>query len=197
MDHAGNVPREGTGEEQRTPGIFFPLLLLSPLIDCQELILVVPPGSGRSVYCSASGLFDVSSSSSSSSIVPTNSIINASSIVNASENLPPTSSHPRKKRNRRIMYPEPIPLRGTTTANNTEQFEKPSESSNFHNPKPVSSVVVSILADPREAGDGETDGRISPNSLSRIFVVVLLDSVKYVTYSCVLPFKTSAAHLVN
>ncbi|KAJ8511566.1 hypothetical protein OPV22_002000 [Ensete ventricosum] len=141
--------------------------------------------------------FDVSSSSSSSSIVPTNSIINASSIVNASENLPPTSSHPRKKRNRRIMYPEPIPLRGTTTANNTEQFEKPTESSNFHNPKPVSSVVVSILADPREAGDGETDGRISPNSLSRIFVVVLLDSVKYVTYSCVLPFKTSAAHLVN
>ncbi|XP_009384980.2 bZIP transcription factor 39-like [Musa acuminata AAA Group] len=142
--------------------------------------------------------FDVSPSSSSSSIVPTNSIINASSIVNASENLPPTSSHPRKKRNRRIMYPEPIPLRGTTTANNTEQFEKPSESSsNFHNPKPVSSVVVSILADPREAGDGETDGRISPNSLSRIFVVVLLDSVKYVTYSCVLPFKTSAPHLVN
>ncbi|URD81190.1 BZIP transcription factor [Musa troglodytarum] len=142
--------------------------------------------------------FDVSPSSSSSSIVPTNSIINASSIVNASENLPPTSSHPRKKRNRRIMYPEPIPLRGTTTANNTEQFEKPSESSNFHDPKPVPSVVVSILADPREAGgDGETDGRISPNSLSRIFVVVLLDSVKYVTYSCVLPFKTSAPHLVN
>ena len=87
------------------------------------------------------------------------------------------------------MHPEPIPLRGTTR-NNTKQFDKSSERSNLHNNKPVSSVVVSVLADPRDAGDGEGDE-------SRVFVVVLLDSVKYVTYSCVLPFKTSAPHLVN
>lgn len=94
------------------------------------------------------------------------------------------------------MHPEPIPLRGTTR-NNTKQFDKSSERSNLHNNKPVSSVVVSVLADPRDAGDGEGDERISPKSMSRVFVVVLLDSVKYVTYSCVLPFKTSAPHLVN
>jgi hypothetical protein len=56
-------------------------------------------------------------------------------------------------------------------------------------------VVVSVLADPREAGDGNGEGRISSKSLSRIFVVVLIDSVKYVTYSCVLPFKTHSPHL--
>ncbi|WOL16387.1 hypothetical protein Cni_G25174 [Canna indica] len=141
--------------------------------------------------------FEVSpSSSSSEGIIPTSSIINASSVVNASENLP-SNSHAEKIKSRRMMYSEPIPLRGTTI-NNTEQFEKSSENSNFHDNKPVSSVVVSILADPREAGDGESDGgRVSPNSLSRIFVVVLLDSVKYATYSCVLPFISSTPHLVN
>jgi hypothetical protein len=61
--------------------------------------------------------------------------------------------------------------------------------------KPVSSVVVSVLADPREVGEGNGEGRISSKSLSRIFVVVLIDSVKYVTYSCVLPFKNHSPHL--
>ncbi|XP_042472859.1 bZIP transcription factor 39-like [Zingiber officinale] len=142
--------------------------------------------------------FEVSPSSSSGGVIPTSSIINASSTTNASENLPPSSSHRERVRSRRMMYSDPIPLRGTTT-NNTEQLNSSSsESSKFHNTKPAaSSVVVSILADPREAGDGENDGRVSPNSLSRIFVVVLMDSVKYVTYSCVLPFKTSIPHLVN
>lgn len=141
--------------------------------------------------------FDVSSSSSSSSIFPASSIMNSSSITNATEkNLPPSSARPGKNKNRRIMHPERIPLRGTTR-NNTKQFDKSSERSNLHNNKPVSSVVVSVLADPRDAGDGEGDERISPKSTSRVFVVVLLDSIKYVTYSCVLPFKTSAPHLVN
>ncbi|XP_074577702.1 bZIP transcription factor 39-like [Curcuma longa] len=142
--------------------------------------------------------FEVSPSSSSDGVIPTSSIINASSIANASANLPPSSSGREKVRSRRMMYSDPIPLRGTTT-NNTEQLNSSSsENSKFHNTKPAaSSVVVSILADPREAGDGENDGRVSPNSLSRIFVVVLIDSVKYVTYSCVLPFKTAIPHLVN
>ncbi|KAJ8493157.1 hypothetical protein OPV22_014878 [Ensete ventricosum] len=144
--------------------------------------------------------FDVSSSSSSSSIFPTSSIMNSSSMINATQNLPPSPAHTGKNKNRRIMHPEPIPLRGTTR-DNTNQFEKSSDTSNLHNNKPVSSVVVSVLADPRDAGDGDGDGegdeRILPKSTSRIFVVVLLDSVKYVTYSCALPFKTSAPHLVN
>ena len=43
-------------------------------------------------------------------------------------------------------------------------------------------MVVSVLVDPREVGDGDVDGMMRPKSLSWIFVVVLIDSVKYVTY---------------
>ena len=58
-------------------------------------------------------------------------------------------------------------------------------------------MVVSVLVDPREGGDGDIDGMIGgPNSLSRVFVVVLVDSAKYVTYSCVLP-RSGAPHLVS
>ncbi|EHA8586737.1 bZIP transcription factor 39 [Cocos nucifera] len=138
--------------------------------------------------------FDVSPASAPGGIIPATKIINTS-VANATEKLPP-SAHPRKMKNRRIMYPEPIPLTGTTL-NGTQHFGEPPESSNLHDKKSVTSMVVSVLADPREAGGGDGDAKISPKSLSRIFVVVLLDSVKYVTYSCVLPFKSSSPHLVN
>lgn len=95
------------------------------------------------------------------------------------------------------MYNEAaIPLTGKTV-NNTEPFNRTSESSTLPDKKPASSVVVSVLADPREAGDGDSDPRMNPKSLSRIFVVVLLDGVRYVTYSCTLPFKSASPHLVN
>ncbi|WOL06753.1 bZIP transcription factor 17 [Canna indica] len=135
--------------------------------------------------------FEVSPTSSSG-IIPAAAIVNATSIVNATENLPSTSSQQGKLKNRRIMYRGTVPLNGTTMNNTRPQFAKPSKSHNSANTKPVSSVVVSVLADPKEAGNGDVDGMISPKSISRIFVVVLLDSVKYVTYSCVLPFKSSA-----
>ncbi|XP_038976336.1 bZIP transcription factor 39-like [Phoenix dactylifera] len=138
--------------------------------------------------------FDVSPASAPGGIIPAPKIVNTPD-ANATEKLHP-SAHPRKMKNRRIMYPEPIPLPGTTL-NDTEHFAEPSKSRKLHDNKSVSSVVVSVLADPREAGDGEGDARISPKSLSRIFVVVLLDSVKYVTYSCGLPFKSSGPHLVD
>lgn len=137
--------------------------------------------------------FDVSPASAPGGIIPATKIVNTS-VANATEKLP-TSAHPRKM-NRRMMYPEPIPLTGTTL-NETEHFGEPSESSNLHDNKSATSMVVSVLADPREAGDGDVDANISSKSLLRIFVVVLLDSVKYVTYSCVLPFKSSGTHLVN
>ncbi|XP_008808577.2 bZIP transcription factor 39-like [Phoenix dactylifera] len=127
-------------------------------------------------------------------IIPATKIVNTS-VANATGKLPP-SAHPRKMKNRRIMYPEPIPLTGTTL-NGTKHFRGHSESSNFHDKKSVTSMVVSVLADPREAGDGDGEAKMSPKSLSRFFVVVLLDSVKYVTYSCVLPLKSSSPHLVN
>lgn len=47
-----------------------------------------------------------------------------------------------------------------------------------------SSVVVSVLAGPEFGEQSKLSGG---NGLSRIFVVVLIDSVKYVTYSCMLP----------
>ncbi|KAG1370979.1 bZIP transcription factor 39 [Cocos nucifera] len=148
-------------------------------------------GSGM---CTEVFQFDVSPASTPGGIIPATKIVNAS-VANATGKLPP-SAHQRKMKNRRIMYPEPIPLTGTTL-NDTEYFAEPSESSKLHDNKSVSSMVVSVLADPREAGDGEGDARISPKSLSRIFVVVLLDGVKYVTYSCGLPFRGSGPHLVN
>ncbi|WMV25574.1 hypothetical protein MTR67_018959 [Solanum verrucosum] len=46
----------------------------------------------------------------------------------------------------------------------------------------LESVAVFVLVD----GDG--DGIMGPDSVSRIFIVLLIDSVKYVTYSCMLPF---------
>ncbi|THU54743.1 hypothetical protein C4D60_Mb10t28360 [Musa balbisiana] len=134
--------------------------------------------------------FDISPTSSSS-IIPATSIMRSTSVANASEDPPSASAHQGRIKNRRILFPETVPLNGTTTTNGT-RFGKPSKSSNFDDTKPVSSVVVSILADPKEAGNGDGDGMISRKSISRIFVVVLLDSVKYVTYSCVLPFKTPA-----
>ncbi|CAL5061343.1 unnamed protein product [Urochloa decumbens] len=136
--------------------------------------------------------FDVSPSSAhANGIVPVYSNAMSNSSQNFTENLP---SRPRTVKNRRISYSEAIPLRGSTS-NDTEHLKTPPKNESFGSTKPVSSVVVSVLADPREAGDGNGEGRISSNSLSRIFVVVLIDSVKYVTYSCVLPFKNHSPHL--
>ena len=137
--------------------------------------------------------FDASPSSAhSNGIIPVYSNTMSNSSQNFTQKLP--SACPRTVKNRRISYSETIPLRGSTS-NDTEHFKTPPKNESFGSTKPVSSVVVSVLADPREAGDGDGEGRISSKSLSRIFVVVLIDSVKYVTYSCVLPFKSHSPHL--
>ncbi|KAF3560322.1 hypothetical protein F2Q69_00011887 [Brassica cretica] len=87
----------------------------------------------------------------------------------------------------------PIPLPGSDY-NFTKEHQRNSSSKEI---KSASSMVVSVLVDPREGGDGDIDGMIGgPNSLSRVFVVVLVDSAKYVTYSCVLP-RSGAPHLVS
>ncbi|KAK1292005.1 hypothetical protein QJS10_CPB17g01703 [Acorus calamus] len=122
-------------------------------------------------------------------------IIPATPVTNATKNS--SSTHPMKIKNRRIMYPTSIPLPGSTTNGTEERAGKPSEGDDYHGNKSSSSMIVSVLVDPREAGDGDGDGVLTPKSLSRIFVVVLLDSIKYVTYSCVLPLKTSGPHLVT
>ncbi|KAL0719658.1 hypothetical protein Bca4012_068982 [Brassica carinata] len=113
-----------------------------------------------------------------------------------------TSTRDKRIKNRRILEGLPV-SRLASDLNITEaQASKDAQNKSFHgkaDAKPTSSassMVVSVLLDPREVVDSETDRVMpsNPKSLSRIFVVVLLDSVKYVTYSCVLP--RSGLHLV-
>lgn len=103
-------------------------------------------------------------------------------------------------KNRRVSYAVPLPparapLKDRNERNFTDHAEIIHEERGYRrNNTAPSSMVVSILVDPRETND---DGMLSSGSLSRIFVVVLVDSVKYVTYSCVLPSKGSGPHLVT
>ncbi|KAI3868040.1 hypothetical protein MKX03_035256 [Papaver bracteatum] len=129
--------------------------------------------------------FDVSKPGS---IIPAASIVNVTSVENGTD-----TSHLSGTRNRRILNRLPVPV-----ADGTEkQEEGPSQDGSFQGNN--RSMIVSVLVDPREGGDSSegVDGMMRPKSLSRIFVVVLLDSVKYVTYSCVLPLKGSGPHLVT
>lgn len=129
--------------------------------------------------------FDVSSTSGA--------IIPASPATNVSTEHGKNTTDTHKQKNRRILRGLPIPLPGSDF-NLTKEHQRNSSSKEI---KPASSMVVSVLVDPREGGDGDIDGMIGgPKSLSRVFVVVLLDSAKYVTYSCVLP-RSGAPHLVT
>ncbi|CAH2054147.1 unnamed protein product [Thlaspi arvense] len=117
------------------------------------------------------------------------------------EHLQNVTTHDKRMKNRRILEGLPVSLVASELNITGTQPTKDDQNKSFHgnsNNKPTSSssMVVSVLLDPREIVDSETDRVIPPNpkSLSRIFVVVLLDSVKYVTYSCVLP--RSGLHLV-
>ncbi|KAJ9185021.1 hypothetical protein P3X46_004699 [Hevea brasiliensis] len=121
-------------------------------------------------------------------------IIPASPVTNITAKHQQNATHHNKGKNRRILRGLPIPLPGSDL-NITGERVGNSQKDNFQGNKSVSPMVVSVLVDPREAGDSEVDGVITPKSISRIFVVVLLDSVKYVTYSCVLP--RSGPHLVT
>ncbi|KAM7257935.1 hypothetical protein ACFE04_013676 [Oxalis oulophora] len=121
--------------------------------------------------------FDTSSASASGAIIPASS-------VSKRENDTQTNKGKRK----RILRGLPIPLPGSNVNFTGEQAKR----DNFTGNASASSVVVSVLVDPREVGDSDM---VTPKSLSRIFVVVLMDSVKYVTYSCMLP--RSGTHLVT
>ncbi|KAK1386710.1 BZIP domain-containing protein [Heracleum sosnowskyi] len=106
------------------------------------------------------------------------------------------STHLIKGRNRRILHGLSVPLAGSANNISEENNGSNSQEEKFHRNSSVSPMIVSVLVDPREVGDADVDGTIGTKSISRIFVVVLLDSVKYVTYSCMLPFKGSS-HLVT
>ncbi|CAA6661972.1 unnamed protein product [Spirodela intermedia] len=107
----------------------------------------------------------------------TGGIIPAAAATAAAMNRTANSSHPAKTRNRRTLHPHsmPIPLPGAAPQNGTEGGGGSGSSG-----RPTSPAMVSSRAS-------------SPQIHLRVFVVVLLDSVKYVTYSCVLPFKSPSA----
>uniref|UniRef100_A0A3Q7G3Y5 Uncharacterized protein n=1 Tax=Solanum lycopersicum TaxID=4081 RepID=A0A3Q7G3Y5_SOLLC len=86
----------------------------------------------------------------------------------------------RLHRYRRILNGPPVSLSRPSHCISDEQTGRNEKQEN----KPHFSMVVSVLVD--------GDGVIGPKSVSQIFVVVHIDSVKYVTYSCMLPFKGSA-----
>ncbi|KAK6942137.1 Basic-leucine zipper domain [Dillenia turbinata] len=134
--------------------------------------------------------FDVSPASASGAIVPANPVTN---ITEQQEN----STKLNKGRNRRTLHGLPVPLAASARNTTQEHVDRNTQKDSFQGNKSHSSMVVSVLVDPREAYDIEVDDARRPKSLSRIFVVVLLDSVKYVTYSCVLPLKGVGPHLVT
>ncbi|XP_023743602.1 bZIP transcription factor 17 [Lactuca sativa] len=140
--------------------------------------------------------FDVSVASASGALV------SATSTANITAEDRHNSTYITNVKNRRILHSLPIPLSATTTTTNITKEQVAGNSSKHeehHKNNSVSSMVVSVLFDPREGGDGggDVEGMMGgAKSFSRIFVVVLLDSVKYVTYSCMLPLK-GASHLVT
>ncbi|CAI9779553.1 unnamed protein product [Fraxinus pennsylvanica] len=138
--------------------------------------------------------FDISSASASGALVRAT----VGNITAEAEKIQNSTYH-RKGRNRRILRSRsiPIPLSGTSHNISKEHAERNSQKENLNGNNSISSMVVSVLFDPREAGDVDGDGMMGVKPLSRIFVVVLIDSVKYVTYSCMLPFKGSGPHLVS
>ncbi|KAL0359333.1 UNVERIFIED_CONTAM: bZIP transcription factor 17 [Sesamum angustifolium] len=130
--------------------------------------------------------FDVSPASASGAIVP------ATTSRNVSKEQNQNSTHLRKGRNRRILHGLPIPLPESSHNISRQHTGQNSQKENLNRNNSTLPMVVSVLVDPREATDV-----VGSKSLSRIFVVVLVDSVKYVTYSCMVPFMGSTPHLVT
>ncbi|KAE8684773.1 hypothetical protein F3Y22_tig00111105pilonHSYRG00400 [Hibiscus syriacus] len=122
-------------------------------------------------------------------------IVPAPSVTKESAEQRQNATRLNKGRNRRILHAHPVPFASSDLNLTQQHVRRNSGKQDFQGNKTAASVVVSVLVDPREAGDGDMDDMIVPKSLSRIFVVVLLDSVKYVTYSCGLP--RSGPHLVT
>ncbi|KAL1554719.1 bZIP transcription factor 17-like [Salvia divinorum] len=135
--------------------------------------------------------FDVSPGAASGAIV------SATSTRNISEQRNHNVTHINKPMSRRILRGLPIPLPEASHNISRPRKGRNSQKENLKGISSSSSMVVSVLVDPREAGEADMDGVMGKKSHQRISVVVLIDSVKYVTYSCILPFKGSAPYLVT
>lgn len=109
------------------------------------------------------------------------------SVANVSAQNHQNNTSVNKSKNRRFLHGLPEFHAGSGLNISEEHVVRNSQNEDLQGNKSMSSMVVSVLMDPKEMGDGDVDGMIKLKSLSRIFVVVLIDSVKYVTYSCGLP----------
>ncbi|CAL0323520.1 unnamed protein product [Lupinus luteus] len=112
-------------------------------------------------------------------------IVPATSVADISSENRKNTTTLNKGRNRRIS-PE-------SKLNLTEHPVRNSQNGPLYGNN--SSMIVSVLVDPKDATYINVNGVMTPKSLSQIFVVVLMDSVKYVTYSCGLPH--ASPHLVS
>lgn len=135
----------------------------------------------NSGICTEVFQFDISPMANPGGIIP------ASSMANSSTNSQYNTTHIKQRRYRRALNSLPIPDNNSAINDTEEYLGKEMPRDLLRGNKTPSSMVVSVLADPREVGD--MDNLIEPKTYSRIFVVVLLDSVKYVTYSCMLPIR--------
>ncbi|XP_074306787.1 bZIP transcription factor 39-like [Silene latifolia] len=125
------------------------------------------------------------------------SIVPATSVANRTSEERLNSTRPNIPKNRRILHGHAIPFKDPTANSTEERMHSHEQNDGLQGNKSRSSVVVSVLVDPREVGDGDGESVIGSKTLPRIFVVVLIDSVKYVTYSCMLPFMGSGSHLIT
>ncbi|KAL9232624.1 hypothetical protein vseg_007713 [Gypsophila vaccaria] len=125
------------------------------------------------------------------------SVVPATSMVNITSEDRLNYTRPNQTKNRRILPGHALPLKDNTPNTTGEPVQPHERSDGLQSNKTRSSVVVSVLVDPREVGDGDGEGVLGSKTISRIFVVVLIDSVKYVTYSCMLPFMGSNSHLIT
>ncbi|KAH9606200.1 hypothetical protein KSS87_005932, partial [Heliosperma pusillum] len=105
------------------------------------------------------------------------SIVPAASVANMTSEDRLNSTRPNKTKNRRILHEHAIPPYGPTLKTTEDYMGLHEQSDGLQSNKSLSSVVVSVLVDPREVGDGAGEGIMGSKTLSRIFVVVLIDSV--------------------
>ncbi|XP_054813252.1 bZIP transcription factor 17-like [Prosopis cineraria] len=134
-------------------------------------------------------VFQFDASPKPGAIVPASSVANVSAVNRRND----TSIN--KSRNRRFLSKLPHSRARSGLNTSEEHHVRNSQNENLHGNKSTSSMVVSVLVDPKDVGDGDVDGVMKPKSLPQIFVVVLIDSVKYITYSCGLP--RVSPHLVT
>ncbi|KAJ7976559.1 BZIP transcription factor [Quillaja saponaria] len=78
-------------------------------------------------------------------------IVPASSVANVTAENHRNGTNVNKGRNRRILHGLPVSVTGSPLNTTEDRARRISQNNNFHGNKSVSSMVVSVLADPREA----------------------------------------------